>query len=46
MYINGNDEDVTELAIVTLDEETVTLVSLEGRMSRSEIERWAEEEQM
>lgn len=46
MYINGNDDDVTELAIVTLDEETVTLVSLEGRMSRSEIERWAEEEQM
>ena len=46
MYINGNDDDVTELAIVTLDEETVTLVSLEGRMSRSEIERWAEEEQL
>lgn len=46
MYISGNDDDVTELAIVTLDEETVTLVSLEGRMSRSEIERWAEEEQM
>lgn len=46
MYISGTDDDVTELAIVTLDEETVTLVSLEGRMSRADIESWAEEEQM
>jgi len=46
MYISGDNDYVTELAIVTLDEDAVSLVSLEGRMPRADIERWAEEEQL
>ena len=44
MYIDGNDDEVNELAIITLGEDEVTFVGIEGRMSRAELERWAEEE--
>ena len=44
MYINGSGDDVTELAIVTLGEDDVTFVGIEGRMSRAELEQWAAEE--
>jgi len=44
MYVDGKNDDITELVIVTLDDSPVTFVSLEGRMSRAELERWAEEE--
>ena len=44
MYINGKGDDVTELAIVTLGEDDVTFVGIEGRMSRAELEQWVAEE--
>ncbi|MBR3021849.1 MAG: DUF4252 domain-containing protein [Bacteroidaceae bacterium] len=44
MYIDGKGDVVTELAIVTLGADDVTFVGFEGRMSRAELERWAEEE--
>ena len=46
MYINGKGDNVTELAIVTLGADDVTFVSIEGKMSRAELERWAAEEGM
>ena len=44
MYINGKGDDVTELAIVTLGEDDVTFVGIEGRMSRAELEQWVAED--